>query len=342
MLCIDRPSLTIGALVFAAALATATASAKDKGGGGGSQEGSAKSSETGGGSGGSSVTHAPKDVVVKSKPRQDRETGKDAKKTIHPPSTSVGNVGSRRPSGPGTADGGPAKTSTGGAPAPPPASGGANKQITTTPVGPARSSGTTDTIKTGGTGPAPSPQSGGRDLPPALAPSAAAITDEAADPKRSGAAGAPKAAVGAANPAERAVSEPPPKSAAAAIAPAAVAVAVAAAASAAVYRHNNSTMKFIPEGDGVRVIYDKPRGGLDALGIKAGTPLFEGKKTGPNSYAGEATTFSRNCGTAKFPVAGQSDGGVVTLRGEKPKRGGDCKVTGYSSETLVFEANGKP
>lgn len=111
-----------------------------------------------------------------------------------------------------------------------------------------------------------------------------------------------------------------------------------AALSAAAFSHNNSTMKVVPEGDAVRVVYDKPKAGLEGLGIKPGTPLFEGKKTGPNSYAGEATTFSRNCGTATFPVKGDAKDGTITLRGQKPVRNSDCKVAGYTSETLVFEA----
>ena len=114
--------------------------------------------------------------------------------------------------------------------------------------------------------------------------------------------------------------------------------AATASSAAALYNHNNSTMKFLPEGDTLRVLYDKPRDGLGSLGITPGTPLFEGKKTGPNTYAGEATTFSRTCGAAKFPVAGDVTGGRIVMRGQAPSRGSDCKVTGYRSETLVFEA----
>jgi hypothetical protein len=106
-----------------------------------------------------------------------------------------------------------------------------------------------------------------------------------------------------------------------------------------VWTHNNSRMRVVNAGDEVRVIYEQPRSGLAGLGITPGTPLFEGKKTGPATYAGQATTFSRACGPARFPVAGElsGDGRRLMLRGEKPMRGGSCQVTGYSSETLSFE-----
>ena len=172
-------------------------------------------------------------------------------------------------------------------------------------------------------------------------PDAAALDETAAKKRTPAAEGAGAAnAVKSAGPAA-----PPPASSFAPNAAQMPAVAhvgtTAANAVAVLFSHNNSTMKFVPEGDTVRVVYDKPRSGLEGLGIKSGTPLFEGKKTGPNSYAGEATTFSRACGAAKFPVAGEAGGGVVTLRGQKPKRDGKCNVTGYTSETLVFEAQGK-
>lgn len=237
----------------------------------------------------------------------------------------------------------PTKTTKGGGT--PPATGtagnGNNKAVTTTSVGPARPTGTGgDTVKTGGSGPSPT---GSRDGAPALAPAAdAATTDETARKRTttSGEASAQpvsSAAKAAEPPATRSTSDAAPKTVSAAPTLASPAVS-GASTRATIYSHNNSTMKFVPDNDTVRVVYDKPRSGLDTLGIKSGTPLFEGKKTGPNTYAGEATTFSRNCGAAKFPVAGEVDGANVTLRGQKPVRGADCNVSGYTSETLVFQA----
>lgn len=270
-------------------------------------------------------------------------------------------VGAARPSG--KDDAAPTKTSTrdgatapagGGTQAPATGTGasGIHNEISLTPVGPSRPAGGGDTVKTStGEGssaarrdswPLPSPAAGDSDATAAdaLKGKTRSTGTDAASPRPAATEAAMKPATpSTAGTAPAAAQGTAPKSAATL---SAVPAARATSAAAAVYSHNSSTMKFIPEGDVIRVIYDKPRDGLEPLGIKPGTPLFEGKQTGPNTYAGEATTFSRNCGSAKFPVAGQADGGVVTLRGEKPKRDSDCKVTGYSSETLVFEAKAKP
>ncbi len=107
----------------------------------------------------------------------------------------------------------------------------------------------------------------------------------------------------------------------------------------ALLNHNSSTMRYLADGDQVRLVYEAPRAGLGDLGIQPGTELFNGRKTGPNSYAGEATTFSpRQCGATHFAVAGEasSNGRQVTLRGQAPVRNAGCQVTGYRNENLVF------
>ena len=98
-------------------------------------------------------------------------------------------------------------------------------------------------------------------------------------------------------------------------------------------------MRLVTEGLAARFLYEAPRSGLGELGIKPGTLLFDGKSTGGNSYAGEATTFSRQCGPATFAVAGEgsAEGNRVVLRGQAPNRDSSCQVSGYRSETLVFD-----
>ena len=263
-----------------------------------------------------------------------------------PPSTgqSVGNTGPGRPSGTAT-------TSTGSQGTPPPSgSPSKNPNFSGTSVGAARPSGGGDTVKTGTSNPASSSPGGKGDTArgPAGTDTDAATADDSATKKRtnSAATDTANAATRSTGPATDTGTAPAAQTLtrtagqrAGGSAAAVVAGGGAAAVTAAVYSHNNSTMKFVPEGDTVRVVYDKPRDGLGALGIAPGTPLFVGKKTGPNTYAGEATTFSRKCGAAAYPVAGEASGGTVTLRGQKPVRGGDCNVSGYTSETLVFDAN---
>jgi hypothetical protein len=107
-----------------------------------------------------------------------------------------------------------------------------------------------------------------------------------------------------------------------------------------IWTHNSSVMQLHNENERFAFVYESPRSGLDNLGIRSGTLLIEGERTGTATFAGQATTFSpRQCGPAAFAVAGEanSDGSRVTLRGQKPNRDGNCQVTGYSGETLVFE-----
>ena len=133
-------------------------------------------------------------------------------------------------------------------------------------------------------------------------------------------------------------SSPPARSASTGAA-ALVTGSTGAALTGAKWSHNNSTMRVESQGGTMRVLYDQPKSGLAGLGIAPGTPLFDGKKTGANSYAGEATTFSKSCGPAKFQVAGDlsGDGRRLVLRGQKPERGSNCQVSGYRPETLSFE-----
>lgn len=99
-------------------------------------------------------------------------------------------------------------------------------------------------------------------------------------------------------------------------------------------------MRLVTEAGSVRLLYETPRGGLDQLGIRPGTPLFSGRKTGATTYTGDVSTFSpRQCGETKFPVSGEStpDGRRIVLRGQLPVRDAQCRTTGYRAENLIFE-----
>ena len=120
---------------------------------------------------------------------------------------------------------------------------------------------------------------------------------------------------------------------------AAAAGGVAVAASAAYWDHNRSVMRMATEAEAVQFIYEVPRGGLGDLGIRSGTLLFDGRNTGGNAYAGNVTTFSRQCGDLAFAVSGEatSDGNRLIVSGQKPNRDRNCRTSGYRNETLVFE-----
>ncbi len=105
------------------------------------------------------------------------------------------------------------------------------------------------------------------------------------------------------------------------------------------WTHNDSRMSVVNDGKQLTIAYDAPRDGLANLGIKPGTPLFKGTRDG-DKVSGEATTFTRKCGTRTYPVSGTLSGGRVELSGDKPLLGGDCNVTGTRREVMVFETGG--
>jgi hypothetical protein len=106
--------------------------------------------------------------------------------------------------------------------------------------------------------------------------------------------------------------------------------------SSGAWTHNSSRMSVADDGKQLTIAYDTPRGGLADLGIKPGTPLFKGTRDG-SKVSGEATTFTRKCGTRTYPVSGTAADGRVELSGDKPVLGGDCSVTGSRREVMVFE-----
>ncbi|MGF1649475.1 MAG: hypothetical protein ACFCUN_03400 [Hyphomicrobiaceae bacterium] len=106
---------------------------------------------------------------------------------------------------------------------------------------------------------------------------------------------------------------------------------------ASLWDHNGSVMRLEAGGSQRRFVYDQPRSGLASVGVRSGTILFSGDRRG-NRYDGVAYIFTRNCGEFGFPVAGDVGPGetTVTLRGQAPRIGSDCRPTGYRAETLIF------
>ena len=110
------------------------------------------------------------------------------------------------------------------------------------------------------------------------------------------------------------------------------------ASTGAVWLHNGSTMRLEANGAERRFVYDTPRPGMIAAGVKRGDVLFEGRRDG-NVYAGSAAIFSRRCGRLTFPVRGSvaSDQRSVTLEGQAPQVADDCSVRGHRADSLTFE-----
>ena len=91
------------------------------------------------------------------------------------------------------------------------------------------------------------------------------------------------------------------------------------------------------------MFYDTPRVGLLDAGVKPGTLLFEGQRTGQN-FEGTAYQFYRSCKARGFPVTGSTsdDRRQITLKGKAPLLDVNCNVTGSRDDTLIFTASQTP
>jgi hypothetical protein len=105
-----------------------------------------------------------------------------------------------------------------------------------------------------------------------------------------------------------------------------------------IWSHNNSTMRLVAEGAERRFVYESPRAGLSAVGVRKGTVLFEGRKDG-DRYVGEARIFHPRCGVHTYEVAGtvSPDQERVEMTGNKPDIDSACNVAGTKPDALVFE-----
>jgi hypothetical protein len=114
------------------------------------------------------------------------------------------------------------------------------------------------------------------------------------------------------------------------------------------YEHNGSIVQWLvsPSLVGVRASYLVPRAGVEAVGVTAGTVLFEGTLDGQR-IVGRAFAFKRGCPPAPYDVSGAVIGDRIILRGAAPVRSGlGCGVTGYSAASanaeLVFNREAAP
>ncbi len=117
------------------------------------------------------------------------------------------------------------------------------------------------------------------------------------------------------------------------------ALTVTSANAASCWNHNGSLMRLEASGNDRWMYYERPRSVLRAAGVRRGTLLFNGRKSG-NWYSGTARRFSKFCpGTpleyfVEGPVAGNQL--KVTLRGQRQVHR-SCRTTGrVANDTLVF------
>lgn len=116
-------------------------------------------------------------------------------------------------------------------------------------------------------------------------------------------------------------------------------VAAPSAHAASCWDHNGSLMRLEANGNARTFVYVQPRAVLRRAGVRRGTVLFNGRKSG-NSYVGTARRYSRFCPSTPltYRVAGPISQGQtrVTVRGERPVHR-RCAPTGeIAYDTLVF------
>lgn len=106
------------------------------------------------------------------------------------------------------------------------------------------------------------------------------------------------------------------------------------------WRHNGSILYLVATGKTREFHYERPRSELVAAGAQKGSIVFAGEwDRTSNSYAGTAFVFKGRCGQRSYSVTGpvSSDMRRVTMTGQAPRLDGNCKVTGYSADSLVFD-----
>lgn len=107
------------------------------------------------------------------------------------------------------------------------------------------------------------------------------------------------------------------------------------------WMHNGSVVTLASEGAKREFYYFVPHKGLDHVGVRPGTLLFSGKRSG-STYSGTAFIFNKHCGPLAYQVAGEvsSDDHQVTMEGQAPIVDGSCKTTTTKPDTLIFSYRG--
>jgi hypothetical protein len=112
-----------------------------------------------------------------------------------------------------------------------------------------------------------------------------------------------------------------------------------ARSSRSLWDHNGSLVYLTAQGSTRRFYYDTPLPGLDALEVRPGSLLFEGRKVG-EQYIGTAYIFSKGCSPKAFaasgPVKSDSLQISVSVSGKAPLPDANCKQIGVRDEVLFF------
>ncbi|MEM9330988.1 MAG: SH3 domain-containing protein [Pseudomonadota bacterium] len=87
------------------------------------------------------------------------------------------------------------------------------------------------------------------------------------------------------------------------------------------YDHNGSVMRVEYQGKNISIVYEKPRAGLGANGVRSGQILFNGRLNSENYLEGMSRLFSSHCGEIDYFVYGDFyPGRRFVLTGVSPVR----------------------
>lgn len=110
------------------------------------------------------------------------------------------------------------------------------------------------------------------------------------------------------------------------------------------YEHNGSVIAWFLAAGKVKATYETPRRGLQSVGVKEDSLLFEGFEES-SRISGTAYAFKKGCKPAPYKVVGSNFGDIMVLTGPAPVRvKGKCTVERYTLDSpnakLVFRYSG--
>jgi len=108
------------------------------------------------------------------------------------------------------------------------------------------------------------------------------------------------------------------------------------------WNHNGSIMRLSASGTARTIAYERPREGMQQVGVRKGDVLFEGTRDG-SAIKGLARIFSPACGVLKYEVNGLvAEGDTrIELIGFAPVLNGSCNQIATKRDFLVFEYVGR-
>jgi len=108
------------------------------------------------------------------------------------------------------------------------------------------------------------------------------------------------------------------------------------------WNHNGSVMRLSAKGASRIIAYERPRRGMQQVGVRSGDVLFEGTREG-SALRGLARIFTPACGVLKYEVNGlvAEGDGRIELMGLAPVVDRSCKQIGTKRDFLVFEYVGR-